>query len=184
MRKGAGDAGELGSGPPRGRGAPPRSGVPHGPLGAGLGVAGGGWACHVGEPTPQFKGEAGGSPGRNKEETSGAAGRALAEKKGCLGVPPAWGALRGSPAAALPRASYLLAGRARWAWGPGPKAEALPDLHPVSAPLPMARGSAPHGFRRPRVQGWSCAQHPGGRAVSPGGGAKPGATRAVSAVKR
>lgn len=39
------------------------------------------------EESEQFKGEAGGSPRQNKEETSGGGGRGAGEeKKGCLGV--------------------------------------------------------------------------------------------------
>lgn len=96
------------------------------------------------EPTPQFKGEAGGSPGQNKEETSGVAGRALGRRRkaawGCR-----WPALRGSPAAALPSVCIVPAG---WQGqvGVGPCAQSGgPDRPGPSQPL------CPRPVAQPRV---------------------------------
>lgn len=123
---------------------------------------GGGRACCVGEPTPQFKGEAGGSPRRNEEETSGVVGGALAERRKAGWVPP-------RPEGPLPAgypAAALLCGLCPPA-GPGGRGARCPKQRPCPARAlsqPLCSWPAAQPARLPPVAHPRTALCPAGRA--------------------
>ena len=113
----------------------------------------------------QFKGEAGGSPGGDKEEMSGVVGGVLAEeKKGWLGCRLALRAL--CPLAPLQQ--HFCADRARRlrqvSAVPGVQSGGPAQPAPRLSPAALGLRLSPHGFRLWLIRRRSCARHPGGRA--------------------